>query len=134
MEYVMKVNAQVIENRANKSKFTVYNTYIKDEETGNWIKFNVKFAKDCELPNGNAYIYFDKENLSVNEMGKYPTFYIKKVNKVQPIFFDTKNLNKYFKEIGEAVEQAEKDLENPFGRPVDESELPFDTENGNGND
>ena len=130
----MKVNAQVIENKTNKSKFTVYNTYIKDEETGNWIKFNVRFGKDCEKPNGNAYIYFDKENLTVNEIGKYPTFFIKKVNKVQPIFFDTKNLNKYFREICEAAEEAEKELDNPFGRPIDESELPFETDNGKSND
>ena len=128
----MKVNAQVIENKVNKSKFMVFNTYIKNGDS--WVKFNVKFDKDTIQPSGNAYIYFDKENLSVNEMGKYPTFYIKKVNRIQDIFFDPKDLGKYFKEITEAIDQAEKDLENPFGRQVDEENLPFDTKNGKGND
>ena len=133
MEYVMKVNAQAIENKTTKAKFIVFNTYIKDGD--NWVKFNVKFAKDTEQPKGNAYIYFDKENLSVNEIGKYPTFYIKKVNRIQELVFDTKNLNKYFKEISEAVEKADEvDLDNPFGSPVDEADLPFDTKNGKGND
>ena len=132
MEYVMKVNAQVIENKANKTKFTVFNTYIKDGE--NWVKFNVKFSKDAIQPTGNAYVYFDKDNLSVNEIGKYPTFYIKKVNRIQDIFFDTKNLNKYFKEVSEELDKADKELENPFGTHVEEKDLPFDTNDGKGND
>ena len=129
MEFIIKVNAQVIENKTNKNKFIVYNTYVKSEETGEWVKFNVKFGKDCKVIERTSYIYADKEAITINEIGKYPTIYINKVNKQKVIEFDKNNLEKFFK-----VSEAEKeDLEHPFGDPIDEKDLPFDTDNGKGN-
>lgn len=124
MEYVIKVNAQVIENKTNKSKFVVYNTYIKHPETGEWIKFNVRFNKECKVIERNSYIYLNKEDYSVNTMGKYPTIYINKFNKQQVIEFDKKALDDFFKKVEEEPE---------LGEAVAEEDLPFDTKDGKGN-
>ena len=129
MEFIIKVNAQVIENKTNKNKFIVYNTYVKSEETGEWVKFNVKFGKDCKVIERTSYIYADKEAITINEIGKYPTIYINKVNKQKVIEFDKNNLEKFFK----VIEAEKEDLEHPFGDPIDEKDLPFDTDNGKGN-
>lgn len=130
MEYIIKVNAQAIENKEKKTKFVVFNTYIKSEnkdDLGNdkWVKFNVKFSKECKIAERTSYIYADGENISINEIGDYPTVFIKKVNKQKVIEFDKKDLAKFFKVANEGVEQAEKDLNNPLGEPVKEEDLPF---------
>ena len=130
MEYVIKVNAQVIENKNNKSKFVVYNTYVKrnvesENDKDLWVKFNVKFSKECKVIERNSYIYLNKEDYSVNTLGKYPTIYINKFNKQQIIEFDKKTLDEFFKKV-----DNEPDIEHPFGEPVDEKDLPFETDNG----
>ena len=120
MEYIIKVNAQAIENKDTKSKFVVFNTYVKNPVTNEWTKFNVKFGKDCKVIERTSYIYADEANISINEVGKYPTLYINKVNSQKVIEFDKKGLDKFFK----AVEESKKE-EVPLGEPVPESDLPF---------
>lgn len=130
MEYVIKVNAQAIESKTNKSKFVVYNTYIKkpnakENDKDIWVKFNVKFGKECKVIERSSYIYLNKEDYSVNTMGKYPTIFIKKFNKQQVIEFDKKALDDFFKKVED---------DPTLGEPIAEEDLPFDTKNGNGND
>ncbi|MBO7714946.1 MAG: hypothetical protein J6S85_15365 [Methanobrevibacter sp.] len=125
MEYVIKVNAQAIESKTNKSKFVVYNTYIKHPMSGEWVKFNVKFSKECKVIERSSYIYLNKEDYSVNTMGKYPTIFINKFNKQQVIEFDKKALDDFFKKVED---------EPTLGDPIAEEDLPFDTNNGKGND
>ena len=120
MEYIIKVNAQAIENKEKKSKYVVFNTYIKNPENGNWTKFNVKFGKDCKVVERTSYIYADDTAISINEVGKYPTIFISKVNSQKVIEFDKKDLDKFFK----AVEESKKEEVN-LGEPVAESDLPF---------
>lgn len=121
MEYVIKVNAQAIESKTNKSKFVVYNTYIKHPTSGEWVKFNVKFSKECKVIERSSYIYLNKEDYSVNTMGKYPTIFINKFNKQQVIEFDKKALDDFFKKVED---------EPTLGEPIAEEELPFDANNG----
>lgn len=128
MEYIIKVNAQAIENKDKKTKFIVFNTYVKSENSGEWVKFNVKFGKDCKVIERTSYIYVNEENISINEIGAYPTIYISKINKQKVIELDKKNLSKFFRTAEEGVKQAEEDLNNPLGTPVDESDLPFDVD------
>ena len=125
MEYVIKVNAQAIESKTNNSKFVVYNTYIKRPTSGEWVKFNVKFSKECKVIERSSYIYFNKEDYSVNTMGKYPTIFINKFNKQQVIEFDKKALDDFFKKVED---------EPTLGEPIAEEELPFDTNDGKGDD
>ena len=125
MEYVIKVNAQAIESKTHKSKFVVYNTYIKHPMSGEWVKFNVKFSKECKVIERSSYIYLNKEDYSVNTMGKYPTIFINKFNKQQVIEFDKKALDDFFKKVED---------EPTLGDPIAEEDLPFDTNNGKGND
>lgn len=120
MEYIIKVNAQAIENKEKKSKFVVFNTYVKNPNTGEWTKFNVKFAKECKVVERTSYIYADDTAISINEVGKYPTIFISKVNSQKVIEFDRKDLDKFFK----AVEESKQE-EAPLGDPVPESDLPF---------
>ena len=132
MEFIIKVNAQAIENKQTKSKFIVYNTYIKSPDSGEWVKFNVKFGKDCQIIERTSYIYADEENISINEIGKYPTIYISKVNKQKVIEFDKKELAKFFRAVEEVNENdPAKEL---FGEPIDENDLPFDTDDNGGKD
>ena len=128
MEYVIKVNAQAIESKTSKAKFVVFNTYIKNGETGEWVKFNVRFNKELKVIERSSYIYLNKEDYSVNTLGKYPTIYINKFNKQQVIEFDKKTLDEFFKKV-----ENEPDTEKPFGDPVAEEDLPFDADNGKGN-
>lgn len=128
MEYVIKVNAQAIENKTTKAKFIVFNTYVKNDN-GEWVKFNVRFAKDIIVKDTGkgiiertSYIYVNDDAISVDELGKYPTIYIKAVLSQKVIEFDKKYLSKFFK----VVENAD------LGEPIPEDELPFDTDNGNG--
>ena len=128
MEYVIKVNAQAIENKSTHAKFIVFNTYVKNDN-GEWVKFNVKFAKDIivkETGKGiierNSYIYVDESAISIDELGKYPTIYIKAVLSQKVIEFDKKSLAKFFKQV-DSVD---------LGNPIAEEDLPFDTDNGNG--
>ena len=130
MEYVIKVNAQAIENKTTKAKFIVFNTYVKNDN-GEWVKFNVKFAKDIIVKDTGkgiiertSYIYVTDDAISVDELGKYPTIYIKAVLSQKVIEFDKKSLSKFFKQV-ESVD---------LGEPIAEEDLPFDTDNGNGND
>lgn len=128
MQYIIKVNAQAIENKDKKTKFVVYNTYVKNTVNDEWVKFNVKFDKECKIVERTSYIYVNKEDYSVNTLGKYPTIYIKKVAKQQVIEFDKKALDEFFKKV-----EDEPDLDNPLGSPVNEEDLPFDTDDGKGN-
>lgn len=120
MEYIIKVNAQAIETKDKKSKFVVFNTYVKNPNTGEWTKFNVKFGKECKVVDRTSYIYADDTAITINEVGKYPTIYINKVNNQKVIEFDKKDLDKFFK----AVEESQKE-ESPLGDPIEEKDLPF---------
>lgn len=130
MQYIIKVNAQTIENKENKSKFIVFNTYIKNEENNTWMKYNVKFSKVAreKLIERTSYLYVNKDDITVNEIGKYPEFYIKDFVNQKVINIDTKNLDKFFKTVEEDLKAAEKDIEEPFGKPVEKEDLPFDVD------
>lgn len=130
MHYIIKVNAQTIENKEKKTKFVVFNTYVKSEIDDTWLKYNVKFSKEAreKLIERTSYLYVNKEDISVNEMGKYPEFYIKDFVSQKVINVETKNLDKFFKTVDEDLKTAEKDIEEPFGKSVEEEELPFDVE------
>lgn len=127
MEFIIKVNVQALENKETKAKFNVYNTFIKNENDDKWTKFNVKFGKDVKAPEKNSYVFADEKDISINEMGKYPTLYIGKVSKVQPINFEKANLSKYFKQAPLTDEQVAETIGDPFEdkEPVDPKDLPF---------
>lgn len=131
MQYIIKVNAQTIENKEKKNKFVVFNTYVKSEIDDTWLKYNVKFSKEAreKLIERTSYLYVNKEDISVNEMGKYPEFYIKDFVSQKVINVETKNLDKFFKTVDEEVKAAEKDLEQPFGEEVKKEDLPFNESN-----
>lgn len=125
MQYIIKVNAQTIENK--KNKFVVFNTYIKSEIDDTWFKYNVKFSKEAreKLIERTSYLYVNKEDISVNEMGKYPEFFIKDFANQKVINIEKKDLGKFFKAVNEDLKTAEKDIEEPFGEEVKEEDLPF---------
>lgn len=129
MELIVKVNVKSISN--GKNSFNVYNTYIKDEQSGEWVKFNVKFKQGEEKPVVDSYVYANDKEISINEIGQYPTVFINKVNKIVKLRFDGKNLSKYFKAVDEGKNEEEKDNtteENEpsiFDDPIDEKDLPF---------
>lgn len=127
MQYAIKINAQTIESKKDKEKFVVFNTYIKSEITGEWLKYNVKFSKEAreKLVERTSYIYVDKEDIKVNELGKYPEFYIEDIVSQKVIEVDVKNLDKFFKVVKEDVETAESDIAEPFKNPVEKDDLPF---------
>ena len=132
MELIVKVNVKTIES--GKNKFDVYNTYVKDEKTGEWVKFNVKFKQGVTKPACDSYLYVDEGELSINEIGKYPTLFINKVNSVTPLRFDNKNLAKYFKTTVEEAHEilGVKEGETIFDeKEVDPKDLPFDTDDDN---
>ena len=134
MQYIIKVNAQTIENKEKGTKFVVFNTYIKSEISDEWLKYNVKFSKVAreKLIERTSYIYVDEKDINVNELGKYPEFYIKDFAKQKVIEIDTKNLSKFFKSVEEDIKEAENIIDEPFKNPVEEKDLPFD--NGNSKD
>lgn len=127
MELIIKVNVQTIENKETKAKFNVYNTFIKNEGDEKWTKFNVKFKKEVKAPEKTSYVYADEKDISINEMGKYPTIFISKVSKVQPINFDKANLSKYFKQAPLTDKEVEDIIGDPFAdkEPIDPKDLPF---------
>lgn len=131
MELIVKVNVKKIEGK-NGNKFDVYNTYIKDEENSEWVKFNVKFKQGVERPVVDSYVYADESEISINEIGNYPTIFINRVNKIVKLRFDSKNLQKYFKAVDDKtfVDEIEDEMKNAdtdiFDSPVEEKDLPFD--------
>lgn len=127
MQYIIKVNAQIIENKEKKTKFVVFNTYVKSEIDDTWLKYNVKFSKEAreKLIERTSYLYVNKDDISVNEMGKYSEFFIKDFVNQKIINVETKNLDKFFKTVDEDLKTAEKDIEEPFGEEVKKEDLPF---------
>ena len=139
MELIVKVNVKAIES--GKNKFNVYNTYIKDEQSGEWVKFNVKFKQGEQRPDCNSYVYADENEISINELGKYPTIFINKVNKIVKLRFDGADLKKFFRAVDEKQDNIDTDdvfndepiselTEQLFGEPVENP--PFDTEKKTG--
>lgn len=132
MELIVKVNVKTIETvdekTKKKNKFTVYNTYVKDPNTSEWVKCNVKFKQGEEKPVTDSYVYADEKEISINEVGKYPTIFINKVNQIRKLKFNNNNLQQYFKT---SVEQAKEEMGIPDegtifdAEPVDEKDLPF---------
>lgn len=131
MELIVKVNVKKIEGK-NGNKFDVYNTYIRDEENSEWVKFNVKFKQGVERPVVDSYVYADESEISINEIGNYPTIFINRVNRIVKLRFDSKNLQKYFKAVDDKtfVDEIEDEMKNAdtdiFDSPVEEKDLPFD--------
>lgn len=142
MELIVKVNVKSISN--GKNSFNVYNTYIKDEQSGEWVKFNVKFKQGQEKPIVDSYVYADDKEISINEIGTYPTVFINKVNKIVKLRFDGKNLAKYFRQAdSEKTEESTEIVGDPFDEGddsdsalfdnyVEEKDLPFDKEEKKG--
>ena len=136
MQYAIKVNAQTIKSKKDNEEYIVFNTYIKSIINDEWIKYIVKFSKEAKekLVERTSYIYVDKKDISVNELGKYPEFFIKDFSEQKVIEVDVNNLDKFFKVVDEDLKTAESDIAEPFKNPVDKKDLPFDNGNSKNKD
>ena len=62
-------------------------------------KFDCKFVRDCQnVPSTTSWIYVQDENINLDNRRLYPCFWIKQVEKVEEIKFET-NLDEYFKKV-----------------------------------
>ena len=92
---MLKVKCLVGTAKTKEGKpFKTFKVITQDGE-----KVDCRFTQDCQnIPSASAYLYVKENNINRDTRKLYPCFWIKNVEKVEELTFES-NVDKYFEKV-----------------------------------